>query len=57
MMNKDKELFLIDTDGMKTFISEKCVFTHVYSNGNILILVIFLKFDGKNFCKLFICSH
>ena len=56
-MNKDKELFLIDTDGMKTFIPEKCVFTHVYSNGNILILVIFLKYDGKNFCKLFNCSH
>jgi hypothetical protein len=57
MMNKDKELFLIDTDGMKTFIPESCVSTPEYSNGNILILVVFFTDDRENFCKLFICSH
>ncbi len=37
MMNKNKELFLIDTDGMTTFIPKFCVTTPEYSNGNILI--------------------
>ena len=56
-MNKDKELFLIDTDGMKTFIPESCVSTPEYSNGNILILVVFYTNNRRRYCDLFICSH
>ena len=42
---------------MKTFIPENCVFTPEYSNGNILILVVFYTNDRRRYCDLFICSH